>query len=642
VIAEPAKRRLTRRFFLLSLAILVPSTAVILLGARAIVQDRELDDKHRADAHRRAIADIKEQMNARLELARRAEIAAVDGDSSTYGDSIITFVGRIDSSAIIPGWSDDPSVRAFARLHAQSPFTDLIAAAQRQEQRSDTASAESLYIRARSTATNQSLAAFAELQASRLVSPTARIARLTRLLDVSLANRDEFGVPLALYAARELDRIGERSTLDHAQFIERADRELIASRTLSPTTCYLLRALHERTSETQTAKQVAARCKEIDEIESALPVLHKALASTRSSTAPTWTWIPDRDWFAFTAHARDHDIVILVRGSIVVRSLPGEYRAAQLVATRDEGEALGSPFFGVTLSIGGSPDVGESAPIKGWFYGAGLLLVIGLATTAALLVWRDVQRESELLNLRAQFVSSVSHELKTPLTAIRMYADTLLIHDDANPKMRAEYLGTIVGESERLTRLLDNVLDFSRIERGGRTYQMRDVDLTEVVRRAANTLRHALTQNGFTLALSFPNAPIMARVDADAIEQSLLNLLVNAMKYSGMNRSIALSLDVRGGEAVLSVTDQGVGIAADHRDRIFEAFYRVPRADIERQPGAGLGLTIVRHAVEASGGRVVVDSVVGRGSTFAIHLPTTSIGDESVAGRLDGATAARA
>jgi signal transduction histidine kinase len=239
----------------------------------------------------------------------------------------------------------------------------------------------------------------------------------------------------------------------------------------------------------------------------------------------------------------------------------------------------------------------------------------------AYLLWRDVRRELRLAELRSQFVSSVSHELKTPLTAIRMFAETLRMGRPTDQHMQAEYLDTIVNESERLTRLLNNVLDFSKIEQGKKTYNLEPTPLVDVVRKSARAVEYPLAQQGFELRVDVENDLPPVRVDGDALQQAILNLLTNAMKYSGESRELELRLRKLDGQAVIQVTDRGMGIAPEEQSNIFEKFYRAATPENTLIPGTGLGLTLVAHVAKAHGGCVRVQSAPGEGSTFSIHLP---------------------
>jgi len=254
------------------------------------------------------------------------------------------------------------------------------------------------------------------------------------------------------------------------------------------------------------------------------------------------------------------------------------------------------------------------------FYSIALLLVVGLTLFGAYLLWRDVQREVRMARLRSQFVSGVSHEFRTPLTSIRMFAETLLDRP-ADRETHDEFLHTIVDESNRLSRLLRNVLEFSAIERGKRQYRKQRCDLGEIVRAAVRAIQQRLDAERFVLDVKVDEGLPPVSVDGDAIEEAVLNLLTNAMKYSGASRRIDLGLRRENGCAVIRVTDHGIGIRSSEQRRIFESFYRAESAEVDEVPGTGLGLTLVEHIVEAHGGRVELESSPGKGSTFALHLP---------------------
>ncbi len=223
--------------------------------------------------------------------------------------------------------------------------------------------------------------------------------------------------------------------------------------------------------------------------------------------------------------------------------------------------------------------------------------------------------------LQSDFVSSVSHELKTPVTAIRMFAENLRSKADPDPVMTADYLDTIVGESERLTRLLDNVLDLSQIEQDQRIYSLKPTSLAEIAARVARAIEYPLSREGFHLDLDLDDALPPVSVDGDSVEQAVLNLLTNAMRFSGTSREIGLSLRRQNGHAVIAVSDRGVGVPLEAQSHLTEKFYRVRSPENERVPGTGLGLTIVEHTARAHGGHLTVESAVGEGSTFSIHFP---------------------
>jgi signal transduction histidine kinase len=265
-------------------------------------------------------------------------------------------------------------------------------------------------------------------------------------------------------------------------------------------------------------------------------------------------------------------------------------------------------------------------PAKGWapwrsFYLLALFLVLSATSFGAYLLWRDVRREVQTAEMRSQFVSSVSHELKTPLTAIRMFAETMSLGRSRTPEAQKEYLDTIVNESERLTRLLNNVLDFTKIEAGRKAYRLQPTDLSELIHAAARTMQYPLSQQGFSLNVKIEEGAVEVKADRDAMEQAILNLLSNAMKYSGDSRDIDLRLAAKNRQAVIQVTDHGVGIDPEEQKKIFEKFYRVRSPENDRTAGSGLGLALVDHIVRAHGGQIRVESTPGKGSSFSICLP---------------------
>jgi signal transduction histidine kinase len=202
-----------------------------------------------------------------------------------------------------------------------------------------------------------------------------------------------------------------------------------------------------------------------------------------------------------------------------------------------------------------------------------------------------------------------------------MFAELLQMKDPDGPGVESGSLGTIVGESERLTRLLNNVLDHSNIEQDRKIYRRKPTSLAEVAERAARAIQYPLGQDGFTLTVDVEDGLPPVSVDPDALEQAILNLLTNAMKYSGDSRDIDLRLGRENGHAVIEVTDRGVGVAAEDVARLTEKFYRVSSPENQQVPGTGLGLALVEHMAKAHGGELRIRSVVGRGSTFSIHLP---------------------
>jgi signal transduction histidine kinase len=281
-----------------------------------------------------------------------------------------------------------------------------------------------------------------------------------------------------------------------------------------------------------------------------------------------------------------------------------------------------------------------------------LVLAIGVGSW---LIVRSLNSELKLARQKTDFVGNVSHELKTPLTSIRMFSELLAEGRVADPAKQRSYLDIITAEAARLTRLINNVLDFSRMERGEKKYNFQPCNLVEVVRTAAQTFRTHLEAGGFKFDCVLPDAPISVHGDADALSQIIVNLLSNAEKYSGQSAStpsprpsgeragargsesglltdnkkeIVLQLARRESplpHAEVRVLDRGSGVPRGSGEKIFEKFYRAHDSLSSGVQGSGLGLTIARQIARAHGGDVVYEPREGGGSCFILRLPLKPI-----------------
>jgi signal transduction histidine kinase len=227
----------------------------------------------------------------------------------------------------------------------------------------------------------------------------------------------------------------------------------------------------------------------------------------------------------------------------------------------------------------------------------------------------------ELSELKSVFVSSVTHDLKTPLTSIKLFTEMLETAYGPDDKTAREYLGIISGESDRLRTLIDNVLDHTKIERGVMTYNFRRTELNAFIGNVIRKIEYLIKMQGFELKLEIPDTLLFIDADPDLFESSVLNLLSNAMKYSAEEKHIAVKLQRDQDRAVLTITDRGVGIAKADLPHIFQAFYRVRSNGSVQAQGAGLGLSNVAHIVEAHRGSIDVDSVPGIGTKVTLSFP---------------------
>jgi two-component system, OmpR family, phosphate regulon sensor histidine kinase PhoR len=266
----------------------------------------------------------------------------------------------------------------------------------------------------------------------------------------------------------------------------------------------------------------------------------------------------------------------------------------------------------------------QESKLRFALYAAAIVFALGVTLFCRFMVWREMQRERDLAQLRARFVTDVSHELRTPLTSIRMFAETLALGRVIDPASQQRYLETIARESRRLARLVDDVLAFSKLEAGSARYSMERIALATAIEAALSTLEQPIQQKGFSVRVEIPPDPLEVHADVGAMEQALLNVLVNAMKFSGDSREIGVSLRRRNGDAIIEISDQGIGIPAEHRRRIFERFFRIPLAEHRAVPGVGVGLTLVEGILKAHHGKVEVRDNTPKGVIFSLHLPVAT------------------
>ncbi len=307
-----------------------------------------------------------------------------------------------------------------------------------------------------------------------------------------------------------------------------------------------------------------------------------------------------------------------------------DHAGQTLARVREPGNArtgrvapLTGPFDGFQVRVAPAP----GAPAV-WAHGFVALeiafislmgLVIVIATAFGL---RYTWRQLELAQLKASFVSNVTHELKTPIALIRLAVETLEMRRVKSPEETETFLRSIGRETLRLQQLVDNILDFARLEAGQRIFRFETVDLREVIRDTVETFRPRLEHQGFRVDLDVPEELPPVQGDASALSHCLLNLLDNALKYSKQGREVRVAAEARAdGTVAVSVTDHGIGIAPGDQQRIFEKFVRVETGLVHDVKGTGLGLSLVDQVMRAHGGRVEVVSSPGEGSTFTLVLP---------------------
>lgn len=287
----------------------------------------------------------------------------------------------------------------------------------------------------------------------------------------------------------------------------------------------------------------------------------------------------------------------------------------------------------VSPSAERAPAMIASTRTQGYWLSALSVLLMFVALSFAV---RSRKRASHLARMQTEFVAHVSHQLKTPVSVLSAVAETMALDRVRSPEKLAQCVEIVRGESSRLSSLVERILEFSRIDNGRRRYEFEAVNLADLVRESVGAFARPLVPSGVRIDVEHNGAKAVVLADPAALEQALVNLLDNAVKYGGQARHVTVRLGVTRSDATIEVIDRGVGIDAADRARIFERFYRGATAGLGH--GFGLGLPIANELVRAHRGRIEVESAAGKGSTFRIRLPlwhgaAASQGVMDIAGR---------
>jgi two-component system phosphate regulon sensor histidine kinase PhoR len=238
-----------------------------------------------------------------------------------------------------------------------------------------------------------------------------------------------------------------------------------------------------------------------------------------------------------------------------------------------------------------------------------------------LLILRDITESRRLEQMRREFVANVSHELRTPLTSIRGYVETLLAGGLEDEKHNVRFVEKIKSQAARLELLVNELLDLSRIETARQKLELQEMDCSDIVQDVVREFNEDLASAGLTWKVDVPSHPVRIRGDRKAVSRALSNLVDNAVKYSQQGDEIRVSVYGEGDRGCITVEDTGPGIPDEEKARIFERFYRGSSSRGTGVSGSGLGLSIVKHLVQALGGQLSVDTQLGRGSRFTISFP---------------------
>jgi len=302
-------------------------------------------------------------------------------------------------------------------------------------------------------------------------------------------------------------------------------------------------------------------------------------------------------------------------GTLVYGSEPTD----NISVTRRPGSTTGLPWDINLFNAEMKTDMNEFAQRRRFII-AGLAMLSLFVIAASYLIGRAVTRELAAAQLQSDFVSAVSHEFRTPLTSMRQFTEMLVEDENIPEGKRRTYYQAQERATRRLSRLVESLLDFGRMEAGARPYRLERLDIGRMVRRVVEEFKLETDSNNLVMDCDIPDKGTKVNADREALAQALWNLLDNAVKYSGENPVVLVEVRV-GNQVTIYVRDQGPGIPRSEKNRIFRKFTRGSSAEKLGIKGTGIGLAMVKHIVDAHGGKVLVDSVPGNGSAFTILLP---------------------
>ncbi len=645
------KRSLRKQVILFGISILLPALVLFVFIVRLNRQDNELRKKRAAEAQEQKAEEIGRHLAAKLEKTEGVILQELASDPASIQTTYpshpeLIFVGRIVKEELLMPWEESETKKLSSETGRSR---ELIFQAQKAEfEKNDLQRALSLLNRAQSSAGSDFQKCFIQVQKGRILSKLGDEEGAHRVYREILSQpgdlTDEYGISFSLYAA---DRLTVLSS-EVKPILDRLEGMMEEIRWLPSSALYFIRdiivklqeksqdsALLERTKN--LVQTVQSSIKDLERLESLKSFVSSWMLRRRSLGQSEdhlmWKSHGDIPWIvgireineghsqALLAFNGPGILSTLIEETGLAKTFPGTCRIS--VSPAGEGFLPGGSFEGFRIQF-------DETDVSAWsksslpfpiLYWSILVLVIGFTSFGGYLLWRDVVRELSIAEMRSQFTATVSHELKTPLTSIRMFAEALTMGVHKRPEAQKEYLHTIISESERLGRLLNNVLDFSKIEQGTRTYRFEPTSLQDVIFATEKVMAFPMDQKGFDLQVKVEEGIPEIRADRDALEQAVLNLLHNAMKYSGESREIHLKLHRNGDTVCIDVIDHGIGIAEQNKGRIFGKFFRIPGIENQTVPGTGLGLTIVSHIAQSHGGRVEVFSQPREGSTFSLILP---------------------
>jgi signal transduction histidine kinase len=657
-----------RTLALLALAVILPGAALAALGVVTLRQDRSLAAQQLRERRDiladRAVAALETELQG-WHAALAALVPESGLDPRLLPPALRNAIERSEAAALVSagpvGVTSWPPRRLLyelsrAAVSGRLPSPDLLAAQRIEEQERDLVRAEAEYRRLLSVADATSRPAIL-FRLARTLANAGRddLAAAARRELGRLPGTSEDGVPLDLLAGAELC-LAEPVSANRGACAQSLYGELVDGKWRLDRVWYsgyseqLRGALDQDAARAEVVGRLAAR--EADK-RALTMVIESVLSEAPGAPARGAIQVRTADEKPFvvvstSAPAGRSAVVLLPVSSLSEIVLPAVFRAVLEEAVVLVTAADGTPLFpaGRDRPIGPSDGALTTARLlaasgaawridatlknpdailagyrlRQWLYVAMLAVMIAALVVGSVLTARTVSRELAVARLKSQFVSAVSHEFRTPLTGIRHYGEMLLHDRVATEERKHHYYAQVVSAAERLSRLVEDVLDFARMEEGRQEYKTEPIDTASWLRGAASEFQTTLSSDR-RVECAIPDALPTLRGDAAALTRAVQNLLDNAVKYSPNAPTVWLSARAEAGQVLVDVRDEGVGIPRDEQAHVFDRFFR-GRETASSTRGTGLGLSLVQHIVAAHGGRVSLSSEPGRGTTVTVALPT--------------------
>ena len=670
------KNSISKLTILFIVAILIPGSVLTYFSVQNIASQRDLTEKRVLEEQDQLATELVDQFQDLLLKSSSSFYALYDTLLKDMPESMIAldsmefvmhaFIVDRQGRFVWPHFNDKETQSKYRHLKTE-PFLQSFSSAESAEfQHADFRKAAELYENALHSAKNDDERASAINSLARVLGKQGFLLRAIQQYQI-LVNRygsvtDENEYPFAYYALHQLMQFYPRISYGQILLqIENLLRKITEGRIpLTNQMAYLLEDLEEwyQTLPAGRTNHVSIIPDHIDRIRRTLTFVSQDGDAIKQFLRSNQTRSPSKlgSFSTINGTHNDQPYLIIIRNDLSHSNILGfkvhlnhlknmllSWAQDNLensdidieILTREQLSQMETGFLSTVRELSpvvplwrlwihpGNPRaISQYIAKQRWIYGIAISLLMAGMIFGIVLVVRDVSREQKLAQLRSDFVSNVTHELKTPLTSIRMFAETMRMGRVKNKSDQKEYLSVIVSESERLTRLINTVLDFSKIEQGEKQYHMKQVNLSQIVDKALSAMEYWLKAHGFEVTADIePNVEFMG--DEDALEQAILNLISNAMKYSDDLKVITVRLYQKAGNILLEVRDRGLGIPESSQPFVFDKYYRAHSGHKRDKEGSGLGLAVVKHIVVAHQGRIELASKVNEGSIFTIVLPKT-------------------